>query len=590
MGVFLIKDDLIDKGVVTATGLTPPAYDWENYAVYGDGVNMAISFGGYAYYALTSTGPGAWSVSVSYTTMTPGAVNVYLEPVGQETFNAATSYMLYDATHTTGPVTFTDATVTANCGVDGSDHTTWCIAARRPDTHARLAVIAFKDAVVANTEGDSWIVSGGCSLNDRGRIAMSKFKYDRTDPNNWLIYCYLDTYQLQDDGWIQVARTATPHQQVRSYGFTKTLDTSILIATDFDATNPAAGTYLFGYYVASYDTSGTFTVGPKLNVGTTGNSWETHRRSLVRLPATNDFLCVRTSGFAQPQVDLVRVEGDTVTLLDSKPVPYSSWGSSFSIGNDGDHCVAVNSSNVVSSRWHERSAGGVEQQMIQLLHYSIAGNAITITSQEYTPNRPRMPRGGAIMYPSVTGHQVETMYDDWTDFLNQNVPIHRFAFDYSGGAFTTTSLPIDQTFKTKYNDPPNYAHRIPSSYGPGFDAFTTDWTVVQDQIYITGGYYENSTDDTWILVWQVDGTTGTITAYSWSKGPMSGAEDDLLFYDDIFAFFDPPTSQLVVLSYQEFYPGAGDDWASSNRMTTYRLDYVLSAKLRSHRYAFTPTT
>lgn len=594
MGVFLIKDTLIDQGVVTATGLTPPSYTWTRYALpvpTGDPTNASVSFGGYAYYALSSTGADSWSLAVSYSGMTPGAVNVYLEPVFQDTFNSGTCYMLYDATHTTGPATWTNATVTANCGVNGSDLTTWCVAVRRPDTMARLNVIAFVSAPVDYVEGDTWSVSGGCSLNDRGRIAVSTFKYDRTNPRNWLSYAYLDTYQLQDDGWTRLARTSTPHQQFHSAGFAKTLDNSILIATDFDATDPAAGVYRYGYYVASYDAGGAFTVGDKLNVGNVNVVWGTYRNSMVRLPGTNDFVVLRT-GSDQPLVDLVRVSGTTVTLLDTQPIPPSSLTTSWTAQNDGDNLVALDSANVITTRWTQYFPPDFSGpfEVVQLMHFGISGDAITITTQEFTPGRPTMPRGGLATYRSpVAGHQVETMWVDFTDYANQHVPVVRRAFDYSGGTFTVTNLPADQTFLTNYNDPPNYPHRTTNGR-PGFGPFTGDYTVVDDQIYITQGYYENSTDDTWFLVWQVDGTTGKITAFSWSKGPQDGAEGDNLFYDDIFAFYDQPTSQLVVLSYLEFYPGGGGAWASSNRMATYRLDYSLSAKLRSHRWAFTPTS
>lgn len=588
MGVFLIKDDYIDPGVITATGLTPPSYDWENYTNFGDGVNMTPNFGGFASYVLTQTSPGNWSLSVSYSGMTPGAINVYLEPVHQETFNAGTSYVLYDATHTTGPKTWTDATVTANCAVTGTDHTTWCIAARRPDTMARLAVIAFISVPRAYASGDTWVVPAGCSLNDGGRIAISKYVQDQTDPDNWLLAAYLDTYQLADDGWTRLARTSTPYEQVHAFGFAKTLDTSILIASDFTLDSTTSGHYQYGYYVASYDETGAFTLGPILSVGSVGIIWSVDRRSMVRLPGTNDFLVVRSAFGSPDEVDLVRVSGDTVTLLSTTALPVSSWGTTGSPVSEGNYLVVVDASNVVSARWFHRFSPSV-QELIQLLHYDISGATVTIATQEYTPNRPANPRGGNIMYPSVTGHQVETMYDDWTSFLQQKTPIARFGFDYSSGTFTTTTLPVDQTFLTNYNDPPNYPHRVTNN-GPGFGPFAGDWTVVGDQIYITQGYYENSSDDTWFLAWQVDGTTGKITAYSWSKGPQDGAENDQLFYDDIYAFYDPPTSQLVVLSYLEYYPNGGSDWTSSNRMATYRLDYSLSAKLRSHRWAFTPTT
>jgi hypothetical protein len=438
-------------------------------------------------------------------------------------------------------------------------------------------------------EGDTWFCTWGASMADRGRIALSTYKYDRTDPDNWIIQPYLDTYQLIDDGWTRVARTATPYQQFHSQGGAKTLDTSFLLATDFDSAAAPSGRYQFGYYVASYDETGVFTIGPKLNVGTLDNVWYMIPDSMVRLPGTNDFLAIRT-GDPQPLVDLLRVSGDTITLLDTKSIPYSTLASEF-IESDGFHLVAIDSANATTAIEYQQFDPDGAETVIQMVHLTVSADTVAIYTQEYVPNRVEMLRGGPSVYRSpLEGHQVETLYADWTDGATQDHPIVRKAYDYASGTFAITDLPADQTFLTKYKDPPNYAHRVTSGYGPSLDPLFAGYVVVGDQVYIVSEYSESASDDTWLVAWQVDGTSGAITAFSWSKGPQDGAEDDQLFFNSIFTFYDAPTSQLVVVANSKFYPGGGLEYATSNRMATYRLDYSLSAKLRSHRWAFMPTT
>lgn len=288
-----------------------------------------------------------------------------------------------------------------------------------------------------------------------------------------------------------------------------------------------------------------------------------------------DVTRVGQSGGGEPDQDFCHYRGGTayISFVDTTtptPVERSRWipsGNSVEPTYRPHGFVGLDATSAIAAVGYASK--------IQLVHLSLSGSTLTAYTQDVTDYGPAPD---VSLVPGYA-HQGEMLVPSVSN-PNQLV---RVGVDWTGASFTLTTLPVSQ-LATGY-DPTGYTPRT-SGAGVALAAGAC-YAASGGYLYAVRQYFDDGSDDNWILVTQYNQSTGEIITNYWTKGAMNGGPDDVLYFNDLACRFDPNTSRLIVAGTE--ISVTGDDIATIKqvpRLATFRVGYDMAQNLRGANQAF----